>query len=65
MIHVNGDPKEWREGMTVRDILKLCNFKFPLLVVKVDDRLIQRADYDAFVVPDGARVAVVHLMSGG
>jgi len=65
MLQVNGDPLEWREGMTVRDILVARNYRFPLLIVTVGDALIARQDYDTTTVPDGVEVKVVHLMSGG
>jgi sulfur carrier protein len=65
MIQVNGDPLEWRVGMTVRDILVARNYRFPLLIVTIDDALIARQDYEIATVPDGANVKVVHLMSGG
>ena len=65
MIQVNGDPLEWRVGMTVHDILVARNYRFPLLIVTVDDTLIARQDYETVTVPDGANVKVVHLMSGG
>lgn len=65
MIQVNGDPLEWREGMTVRDILAARNYRFPLLIVTIGDDLIDRKDYATATVPDGAEVKVVHLMSGG
>ncbi len=65
MIRVNGDPLAWREGMTVHDILAAKNYKFPLLIVTVDDAHVARPDYATTSVPDGAEVKVVHLMSGG
>ena len=65
MITVNGDQAAWTPGMTVKDVLTLKNFKFPLLVIKLDDALIQPRDYPTTPVPDGAMVSVIHLMSGG
>ena len=65
MLLVNGDPLEWRDGMTVRDLLKARNYIFPLLIVTVDGNLVQRRDYDTHLVLDHADVRVVHLMSGG
>lgn len=64
-IVVNGDPLDWRDGMTVRDVLKAKNYIFPLLIVTVDERLVPRGSYDVALVPDGADVKVVHLISGG
>lgn len=64
-ILVNGDPLDWKDGMTVRDILTLKRYTFPMLVITVDDSIIDRKNYDTAIVPEGANVKVVHLMSGG
>jgi sulfur carrier protein len=62
---VNGDPLDWREGMTVRDVLKAKKYVFPLVITTVNGALIPRGSYDSAVVPSGADVKVVHLISGG
>ena len=64
-IVVNGDPLDWREGMTIRDVLKAKNYIFPLLITTVNGKLIPRGSYDTAIVPAGADVKVVHLISGG
>ncbi len=65
MITVNGDRLDWHEGMTVRDILTAKNYKFRMLVTRIDGELVKRSDYDTTTVPDGADVKVIHLISGG
>lgn len=65
MIQVNGDGMEWNEGLTVREVLVRRNFRFPLLIITVDGELVQPKAYDATIIPDGADVQVVHMMSGG
>lgn len=65
MITVNGDRLDWHEGMTVRDILTAKNYRFRMLVTKIDGILVKRSDYDTTTVPDGADVKVIHLISGG
>jgi len=62
---VNGDPLDWWEGMTVRDVLKAKNYIFPLVITTVNGTLVPRGSYDGAVVPSGADVKVVHLISGG
>lgn len=62
---VNGDPLDWFEGMTVRDVLTAKNYVFKLLVITVNGTLVPRGSYDEAVVPAGADVKVVHLISGG
>ena len=65
MIIVNEEPLEWRAGMTVMDVLRAKNFKFPLLIISIDGVFVPRNAYVQTTVPDGANVAVVHLISGG
>jgi sulfur carrier protein len=65
MILVNDEPLEWHEGMTVSDVLRARNFKFPLLIISIDGVFVPRSAYAQTAVPDGADVKVVHLLSGG
>ena len=65
MIQVNGDPLDWTPGMTVRGVLKAKNYKFPMLIVSIDEQQVKPADYDRTTVPDGSVVQVIHLISGG
>jgi thiamine biosynthesis protein ThiS len=65
MITVNGDRHPWHAGMTVRDLLAEKGFTFPLLITRIDGRLVPRDRYDDTPIPDGATVDVIHLMSGG
>lgn len=65
MIKVNGEPLEWFPGMTVRDAIREKNYVFPLLVVRINGRLVARKDYDKTMIPDEAEVDIIHLISGG
>ncbi len=65
MIRVNGENLEWRNGMTVRDVLRQMNYTFPLLIVRIDGRLVSRSDYDTTEVPDGTSMDAIHMISGG
>ena len=65
MICVNQEEMEWTPGMTIQDILNRRKYTFPMIVVKVGDKIVPRKDYSSFQVPDGAEVQVVHLISGG
>lgn len=51
--------------MTVGDVLKEMNYNFTLLIIRVNGELVKREDWGIFVVPDGAVVDVLHLISGG
>lgn len=51
--------------MTVDRVLKVMNYTFRMLVVKVNDKLVKREDYKSAVVPEDADVKVIHLVAGG
>lgn len=65
MIKVNGESMEWREGLTVLDVLVKRNFRFPMLIITLDGELVQPKAYDATSIADGTDVQVIHMMSGG
>ena len=65
MITVNGEGMDWREGMTIADILKARNYIFRMIAVSINGELIKRGTYEKAVVPDGADVQVIHMISGG
>ncbi len=64
-IIINGNKVAWQEGMTVRDALKIMNYTFPMLVIKLNGKLVPKADYDITKIPCGAELMVIHLISGG
>ena len=65
MIEVNGKKLAWEEGMTVRRVLQLMNYTFPLIIVRVNGELVNNQDWDTTVIPQGANVQALHQMAGG
>lgn len=65
MILVNKEEMEWESGMTVQDVLDRFKYTFPMIVVKVDDKVVRKEAFASYQVPDGADVKVIHLISGG
>lgn len=65
VITVNGHSLDWQPGLTVRKMLQLMNYSFPMVVIKVNGKLVPKAEYDSYNVPEEAEVFVIHLMSGG
>jgi len=65
MITVNGEPMEWEEGVTVKDIIARKKYIFPLLAVWINDSPVPRESFDSTKVPDGAKVQIIHMISGG
>ena len=59
------DKVEWREGMTVRDVLTAMGYTYVLITVTVNGTLVPKEDYDVHPVPDDAEISVFHLAHGG
>ena len=53
------------DQITIAELLKLKNFTFKMLVIKVNDRLVKKSEQDTTFVKDGYDVMVLHLISGG
>lgn len=66
MIRVNNrDEIEWKEGLTVSDLLDRFNYTFPHSVVTINGEVVDRKDYPERTIPDKADVRVIHLIAGG
>ena len=66
MITVNGDKLDWKEDMTVQDVLDAKNYTFRLISVWIDgDPVANRTAYATTPVPDNSEVQVIHNISGG
>lgn len=64
-IEVNGKQIDWVENESVKQLLKRTKYTFPLVVVKINDKVVPRNIYPEKIIPDGAKIAVIHMISGG
>jgi thiazole synthase/sulfur carrier protein len=64
-IKVNGKQVDWVVNETVTDLLKRMRYTFPLVVVKINDKVVPRKDFLKVKIPDNSKVAVIHMISGG
>jgi sulfur carrier protein len=64
-ITVNGNTVEWEKDLTITALLKKMNYTFRMLVIKLNGTLIKKDQYETTLIPAGADVAVIHLISGG
>jgi thiazole synthase/sulfur carrier protein len=65
VIEVNGKKIKWEENETVKQLLKRMKYTFPLVVVKINDKVIPRSEFPEVKVPDKSKIAVIHMISGG
>jgi thiamine biosynthesis protein ThiS len=64
-INVNGRDTKWVENETVIDLIKRMKYTFPLIVVKINNKVIPRKDFSEVVIPDKSKVDIIHMISGG
>ena len=65
MITVNGQEYNYQPEMTIKDVLDLCGYVFPLIIVKLDGIFVPRNQYEDTAVWDGATIDAIHLIAGG
>ena len=64
-IKVNQESIDWEENLTIDRVLKIMNYTFKMIVVKVNGELVKKEDYDIKIIPEGAEVQIIHLIAGG
>lgn len=66
MILVNNrDPVEWREGMTVQDVLDEMGYTYVIITITVNGKYVDPDDYQSTQVPDNADFKAIHIHHGG
>jgi sulfur carrier protein len=65
MVEINGNQLDWEEGMTVKRLLAIMNYTFPMIIVKVNGELVNKEDWDTYLLPRGAKVQAIHQIAGG
>jgi len=64
-IIVNGKTVEHINQETVTELLKRMHYTFPLIVVKIDGKLVKKEEFSKTIIPDNAEIKAIHLISGG
>jgi sulfur carrier protein len=64
-IIVNGEASDVAPGTTVSELLKTLDVPTRGVAVAVDAEVVPRGAWEAFAVPDGARVEVLIAVQGG
>jgi thiamine biosynthesis protein ThiS len=67
MIRVNGKKMEWRDNLTFDEIYRFLgyNLKKPLVVIKVNGKIVKKNERGGFKIPDGAKIEVKNILKGG
>jgi sulfur carrier protein len=65
MLTVNNSEHPFREGMTVRTILDDKGIVFHRIIVRVNNKVVEEADYAETFLHDGDDVKALHIFAGG
>ena len=65
MVTTKGQQIDWHEDLPVREVLDILGYDFPLLLVRVNEQLVRKKEWDTYKVPDNATVDVRHVVAGG
>ena len=65
MIYLDGKEMPWHEGMTVAYLLKQIKDSHPYAVVRVNNMVVSRPNFDTHQIPDQAEILLVPMVSGG
>jgi len=64
-IEVNTIKIDWEENETIKQLLKRMKYTFPLVVVKINKKVILRSDFSKVIVPNNSKIDVIHMICGG
>ena len=53
------------EEISVEQLLELKKYTFPMIIVKINEKLIKKENYSDSLVKNGDIVTAIHLISGG
>jgi sulfur carrier protein ThiS len=65
MIKVGDKNMPWHQGITVADLLSMLKDPYPYAVVRINERIVARPNFDKTFVPDQAEVFQIPMIAGG
>lgn len=65
MIKIADHTIEWREGMTISDLLGEIDDPYPYAVVRINKSFVSRPNFDRTTIPDDAEIFLIPLVAGG
>ena len=57
--------KNWRDGLTVQNVIDENRYTWPKLVVKLNGKVIWPEEYAETLINEGDDLEVMHLLGGG
>jgi len=64
-IKVNGEEKQFEEGISVKQLVEKINVKAKMFVVEKNRKILQKEDYEKNTVQEGDEYEIVGFFGGG
>jgi sulfur carrier protein len=64
-LHINGQPREFTNGLTLSALVVQLGFKSDRLAIELNRDIVSRAQWDTTALKDGDRLEIVHFVGGG
>ena len=65
MITLNEEELPWREGMTIKDLLKRLDDPHDYAVVRVNGKYVAKHHFHDYAIPDKAEIYLIPMVAGG
>ena len=65
MLKVNNSDYPFREGMTIKSLMEEKQYVFHRIIVKLNGKVLEDADYAITSLHDGDIVEAIHIFAGG
>ncbi|NPA16428.1 sulfur carrier protein ThiS [Persephonella sp.] len=64
-IILNGEEREIKEGITIKELIQELGIKAPNYAVAVGMEVVPKSEYDTYTLKEGDRVEIVTFVGGG
>jgi len=51
--------------LNISELMGIKKFSYPKIIVKVNDRFVEKEDFTSTIVRDGDKVVFLHMLAGG
>ena len=65
MLKVNNTEHPFHEGMTIKTLMEEKGFVFHRIIVRLNGRVVEDADFAETLLQDGDDVKAIHVFAGG
>lgn len=65
MLTVNNTEYPFSEGMTIKSLMDEKGFVFHRIIVKLNGKIVEDADYNSANLKDGDKIEAIHVFAGG